>query len=86
MAVMKVIARMPLNYNDFGRYAMTDEGYERYDEIISGMLPDEVSLCGNELLAPADYDGELDLDDIIERAGNQMLNNEDGEYWLDEYC
>lgn len=86
MAVMKVIARMPLNYNDFGRYAMTDEGYERYDEIISGMLPDEVSWCGNELLAPADYDGELDLDDIIERAGNQMLNNEDGEYWLDEYC
>lgn len=85
MATMKVIARMPLNYNDFGRYALTDEGYERYDEIISGMLPDEVSRCGNELLAPADYDGELDLDDIIERAGDQMLNNEDGKYWLDDY-
>ena len=86
MATMKVIARMPLNSNDFGRYALTDEGYERYDEIISGMLPDEVSWCWNEPLAPVDYDGELDLDDIIERAGDQMLNNEDGKYWLDEYC
>ena len=86
MATMKVIARMPLNYNDFGRYALTDEGYERYDAIISEMLPGEVSWCGNELLAPVDYDGELDLDDIIERAGDQMLNNEDGKYWLDDYC
>lgn len=86
MTAVKVIARMPLNYNDFGRYALTEEGYERFDEIISWMLPDEVSRCEDELLAPVDYGSELDLADIIERAGDQMINNEDGRYWLDEYC
>lgn len=81
MATMKVIAKMPLGYNDFGSYALTERGYERFDAIISGMLPDEVSWCGDELLAPVDYDSELDLADIIERAGEQMLNNEDEQYW-----
>ena len=81
MATMHVIGRIPMDYNDFGADALTDKGQEKLDELISNRLPDAVYWCGDELIAPVDWDGELDVNEIISSARDQMVDFNDEEYW-----
>lgn len=77
-----VIARMPLNYNDFGQYALTETGVSKFDELISMRLPSDIDWCGDELICDVDAPitrEDLDINAIIEGAAVQMLG-EFGEY------
>ena len=77
-----VIARMPFNYNNFGSYALTEKGMDKFDELISRRLPECIDWCGDELIcdvyAPITREF-LDINAIIEEASAQMLG-EFGEY------
>ena len=47
-----IIGRIPTDYNDrFGDYTPTKKDLELLDEEISKRLPDNVFLCGDELIA-----------------------------------
>lgn len=82
MATMHVIGRIPMDYNEFGTYALTDKGQEKLDELICNRLPDAVYWCGDDLIAPVDWDGELDVNEIIAAARDQMVDLYNGEeYW-----
>ena len=77
-----VIAGMPLNYNDFGQYALTETGVSKFDELISMRLPECIDWCGDELICDVDAPitrEDLDINAIIEEASAQMLG-EFGEY------
>ena len=80
MKTMTVIARIPLDYKDFGQYALNEAGEEKFDELIAELLPDEASWCGDEILAPVDADIDIDINEIISAASEKMLNLSD-EYW-----
>lgn len=75
MKTMHVIARIPINYNDFGVYAIKDAGEEKFDELIAKRLPYEAEWCGNEILAPVDSGIEIDINEIIEDAAEEMLRD-----------
>ena len=82
MATMHVIGRIPMDYNDFGADALTEIGQKKFDDLISKRLPDAVYWCGDELIAPVDWDGELDVNEIISAARDQMMELYNGEeYW-----
>ena len=77
-----VIARMPFNYNNFGSYALTEKGMDKFDELISRRLPECIDWCGDELICDVDAPitrEDLDINAIIEEAAVQMLG-EFGEY------
>lgn len=40
---LKAWQRVPLNYNYFGEYEISEQGYEKYDELISSQIPEELS-------------------------------------------
>ena len=82
MATMHVIGRIPMDYNDFGAAALTHKGQKKLDELICCQLHNDVSWCGDELIAPVDWDGELDVNEIISAARDQMMELYNGEeYW-----
>ena len=82
MATMNIIGRIPMDYNDFGADALTDRGQEKLDELISNRLPDAVYWCGEEVIAPAGWDGEIDVNEIIVSARDHMVELYNGEeYW-----
>lgn len=81
-----VIETMPLDYNDFGQYALTDEGREKFDELISKRIPEGISWCGDELICDVDLDitrDELNIRGIIAEATNEMLNEYGDEPWFE---
>lgn len=90
-----VFCRMPGNYNDdiFGdAYSdMSDEeiklGGELYDAIISSLLPNWISWCGDELLAEAGddrIDEDFDINEILSSAW-EILVSEDQESLTKKY-
>ena len=90
-----VFCKMPGNYNDdiFGdAYSdMSDEeikhGYELYDAIISSLLPNWLSWCGDELLAESgdvDIDEDFDINEIL-RTAYEILVSEDQESLAKKY-
>lgn len=82
MATMNIIGRIPMDYNDFGAAALSDKGREKLDELICSQLHNDVFCCGDELIAPVDWDGELDVNEIITAARDQMVELYNGEeYW-----
>ena len=85
MKTMHVIARIPLNYNDFGADTITASGEEKFDELIAKRLPDEAAWCGDEILAPVDSGIEIDINEIVEEAAEEMLSNYGGPEFLEEW-
>ena len=70
-----VIARMPFNYNNFGSYALTEKGMDKFDELLSRRLPECIDWCGDELICDVDAPitrEDLDINAIIEGAAVQM--------------
>ena len=85
MKTMHVIARIPLNYNDFGVYTIKEAGKEKFDELIAKRLPDDAAWCGDEILAPVDSGIEIDINEIIEEAAEEMLSNYGGPEFFEEF-
>lgn len=85
MKTNTVYQRVPGNYNDFGTHALSEAGLEKFDSLISEMIPDELSWCGNEIIAPIDFDGDFDINLAIEAAREKMISvfGETSEYWED---
>ena len=82
MATMNIIGRIPMGYNDFGADALTDKGQEKLDELISNRLPDAVYWCGEEVIAPAGWDGTIEIDEIISAARDEIMEKyQSEEYW-----
>ncbi len=82
MATMNIIGRIPMGYNDFGTYALTDRGQGKLDELICGRLPDAVYWCGEEVIAPAGLDGTIEIDEIISAARDEIMEKyQSEEYW-----
>lgn len=79
---LTVWQRVPLDYNDFGEYALSEQGQEKYDELISRQIPEALSWCGDEILAPIDYDGDFDIIKAIRLATIIMVEEYGGgRYW-----
>ena len=71
-----------MDYNDFGADALTDKGQEKLDELICSQLHDDVSWCGDELIAPVDWDGAIEIDEIISAARDEIIEQyQSEEYW-----
>ena len=85
MKPMHIIARMPLNYKDFGPFTIKETGEEKFDELIANRLPDEAAWCGDEILAPVDSGIEIDINEIIEEAAEEMLSNYGGPEFFEEW-
>ena len=85
MKTMHVIARIPLNYKDFGVYTIKEAGEEKFDELIAKRLPDEAAWCGDEILAPVESGIEIDINEIIEEAAEEMLSNYGGPEFFEEW-
>ena len=82
MATMKIIGRIPMDYNDFGIYALTEIGQKKFDDLISNRLPDAVYWCGEEVIAPACWDGTIEIDEIISAARDEIMEKyQSEEYW-----
>lgn len=90
-----VFCRMPGNYNDgiFGdAYSDMSETerdlyLELYDAIISSLLPDWLSWCGDELLAETGddrIDEDFDINEIL-RTAYEILVSEDQESLTKKY-
>ena len=82
---MRIIARMPLNYKDFGPFTINEAGEEKFDELISNRLPDEAAWCGDEILAPIDSGIEIDIEEIIADAAEEMLRDYGGDEFFEEW-
>ena len=81
---LTVWQHVPLIYNDFGEYSFSEEGQEKFDELISKQIPEALSWCGDEILAPIDYDGDFDIDEAIILAATIMMEKyDDDKYWED---
>ena len=81
---LTVWQRVPLDYNDLGEYALSEQGQEKYDELISKQIPEALSWCGNEILAPIDYDGYFDIREAIRLAAIIMIKEyDDDKYWVE---
>lgn len=85
MKTMHVIARLPINYNDFGVYTIKEAGEEKFDELIAKRLPDEAVWCGYEILAPIDSGIEIDINEIIEDAAEEMLREYGDSEFFEEW-
>ena len=78
------IGKIPLGYDDFGSFALTDKGRDELDHQISIRLPEEVSWCGDELIADFDYEwpeDHPDVDEIISEARTWMCENASDDCW-----
>lgn len=85
MKTMHVIARLPINYNDFGVCTIKEAGEEKFDELIAKRLPDEAAWCGDEILAPIDSGIEIDINEIIEAAAEEMLRDYGDSEFFEEW-
>lgn len=85
MKPMRIIARMPLNYKDFGPFTINEAGEEKFDELISNRLPDEAAWCGDEILAHIDSGIEIDIEEIIADAAEEMLRDYGGDEFFEEW-
>ena len=83
MKTYMMIANMPVDYTScFGEYGLSAEGVEKFNELISVRLPEEVQWCGDELIAPADSQVEIDIDEIVSDAADEMMERyTDDMYW-----
>ena len=84
MKPMHIIARMPLNYKDFGPFTIKEAGEEKFAELISNRLPDDAAWCGDEILAPIDSDIEIDIEEIIADAAEEILRDYGGDEFFEE--
>ncbi len=84
MKTMHVIAQIPLDYNDFGEYALTDAGQDKFIELISKRLPEEAAWCGDEILAPVDADIEIEIEEIISAAAEEMISISNEDFWEED--
>lgn len=82
---LTVWQRVPLDYNDFGGCALSEQGQEKYDELISKQIPAALSWCGDEILAPIDYDGDFDISEAISLAATIMMEEYDDEKYWEEF-
>ena len=85
MKPMRIIARMPLNYKDFGPFTINEAGEEKFDELISNRLPDEAAWCGDDILATIDSGIEIDIEEIIADAAEEMLRDYGGDEFFEEW-
>lgn len=83
MKTNHVIARIPGDYRNRidAQDAVSEFGYELYDRLISEQLPDEVYWAGDELLAPVDFDEDIDIESILDKAAEQIMNSSDERIW-----
>ena len=83
MKTTTVYQRVPGNYNDFGTYALSEAGLEKFDNLISEMIPEDLSWCGDEIIGPVDFNGDFDVNIIIDAAREKMISEfgETSEYW-----
>lgn len=77
MKTQKLVARVPLNYNDFGALALSEHGRELFDSMIASKLPDSCSWCGNEIIGDYDVDYDFDIDEIISECAEKIMAMED---------
>ena len=85
MKPIHIIAKVPLNYKDFGPFKIKEAGEEKFDELISNRLPDEAAWCGDEILAPIDSGIEIDIEEIIADAAEEMLRDYGGDEFFEEW-
>ena len=85
MKPMHIIARMNINYKDFGPITIKEAGEGKFDELISNRLPDEAAWCGDEILAPIDSGIEIDIEEIIADAAEEMLRDYGGDEFFEEW-
>lgn len=80
-----VIGRMPPTWKETGVYALTEQGYEKYVELICDRLPDEVEwACCDELIAPIDFDADsFDINEIVNDAFSELAACDDPDIWED---
>lgn len=80
-----IIDKIPQNYREriAQQCAVSDYGFELFDQLIAEQLPKEVLWTGDELIAPIDWEGELDLDEIIGRAADKILASDDSRIWVE---
>lgn len=89
-----VIGKIPGDYREaFGSIRPTDAGYEKFDELILAQIPDDIVVCGDELIADVDYLEENGLDEFdikdmvkeaIDSAFEEMCKSEYSEYFEEE--
>ena len=85
-----VIDRFPINWADFGPFALTPKGGAEYEQQILNRLPDGVYWCGDELLADRDFEWPADwpwqeLSEIISDAADWMMESSDLDCWDKDY-
>lgn len=72
----------PKNYLDFGRDALTNQGVEKFNELICEKLPNYVSWVGDNIIGPINRKNEFldnfDLTEIISEAAEEMCENYGG--------
>ena len=83
MKTNRVIAKIPGDYRSRidAQSAATEYGYELYDRLIAEQLPEEVYWVGDDLVAPIDYDGEIDIESILDKAAEQIMSSSDEAIW-----
>lgn len=78
MKTNTVLARLPIGYNDFGSTSLNEKGFELMDHLLSAALPDDVVICGDEVIGPIDSDFcQDDFDEIMDRVSEQVLSIDD---------
>lgn len=78
MKTNTVLARLPIGYNDFGPTSLNAKGFELLDHMLSAALPDDVVICGDEVIGPVDSDFcQDDFDEILGRVSEQVLSIDD---------
>ena len=81
----RIIARMPADWNDTGSYALTEKGEEKYIELISKRLPDDVTWCGDELIALVNVEAEsFNINKIVDEAMREILACDEPGIWEGE--
>ena len=82
-----VIAKMPCGYDDFGQFSLSDLGLDTYHSLIASRIPDELAWYGDEIIGSVDWDGELDIEEIVEESSREMMERyPDDMYWEDTLC
>ena len=77
MKTNTVLARLPIGYNDFGSVSLNEKGFDLLDHLLSEALPDDVVICGDEVIGPVDSDFcQDDFDEILDRVSEQMLSSD----------
>lgn len=79
------IGTMKTNWEDLIGGYLSEAGEELLIELIDKRLPDEVTWCDNdELLAPVDFTGDLDVGEIVSDAIDEFLRVADNRHCSDE--